>query len=249
MNWQILKTLSLALTAGLVVGCSSPDRVIESKKDCSSINDKKVRLDIANSIIAKHDNPEIWNLTDPDTTFFFSTENYFTDPSTKTTLVQLGGSAGSSSGTADHLLMLFSCTDTLKLLWSGQSGPIDQTNIMDLNGDGIMEIVCTPRMIWMGECGDLFYIINFKDGKQNLLFRKRSVSFIDCGMELSNNTFDIGDTLENTFNCTLEKLNDREYFIKQIQTTKIHNGGNTEEEIIKNVITSTDTVNIALKKE
>lgn len=145
--------------------------------------------------------------------------------------------------------MLFSCTDTLKLLWSGQSGPIDRTSIMDLNGDGIMEIMCTSSMIWMGECADLFYIFNFKGGKQKLLFRKRSVSFIDCGMELSNTHFDAGDTLENTFNCSLEKLNDREYFIKQIETTKIHNGGNTEEEIIKNAKTTTDTVNIALKKE
>lgn len=249
MNWQILKKLSLALTTCLVVVCITSNRVIDSKKDCSSISDKKVLLEIANGIIAKHDNPEIWNLTDPDTAFFFSTENYFTDPNTKTTLVQLGGSAGSSSGTADHLLMLFSCTDTLKLLWSGQSGPIDQTNIMDLNGDGIMEIMCTSSMIWMGECADLFYIFNFKGGKQNILFRKRSVSFIDCGMELSNTHFDAGDTLENTFNCSLEKLNDREYFIKQIETTKIHNGGNTEEEIIKNAKTTTDTVNIALKKE
>lgn len=120
---------------------------------------------------------------------------------------------------------------------------------MDLNGDGIMEIMCTSSMIWMGECADLFYIFNFKGGKQNLLFRKRSVSFIDCGMELSITHFDAGDTLENTFNCSLEKLNDREYFIKQIETTKIHNGGNTEEEIIKNAKTTTDTVNIALKKE
>ncbi len=249
MNLQIIKALTITLTIWGVVGCNESKRAEESKRDCSSINDKKVLLEIANGIIAKHDNPEIWNLTDPDTAFFFSTENYFTDPNTKTTLVQLGGSAGSSSGTADHLLMLFSCTDTLKLLWSGQSGPIDQTNIMDLNGDGIMEIMCTSSMIWMGECADLFYIFNFKGGKQNILFRKRSVSFIDCGMELSNTHFDPGDTLENLFNCSLEKLNDREYFIKQIQTTKIHNGGNTEEEIIKNAKTTSDTVNIALKKE
>jgi hypothetical protein len=247
MNWQITKVLTITLITWVIVSCTESKKEEASKKDCSSINDKKVLLEIANGIIAKHDNPEIWNLTDPDTTFFFSTENYFTNSKTKTTLVLLGGNAGLSSGSADRLLMLFSCTDTLNLLWSGQIGPITESDIIDVNGDGIVEIIYTSNDIWMGECGDQFYILNFKEGKQNTIFQALSMSLIDCGLDISEKNIVVGDTLENTFNCSLEKLNDREYSIKQIRTTKIHNGGNTEEEIIKKAITTIDTVNFSMK--
>lgn len=71
MNLQIIKALTITLTIWGVVGCNESKRAEESKRDCSSINDKKVLLEIANGIIAKHDNPEIWNFTDPDTAFFF----------------------------------------------------------------------------------------------------------------------------------------------------------------------------------
>lgn len=219
----------------------------ERKFDCNMLTDKKVIFEIAKSIIEKKDNEQIWNISEIDTTDLFTTEDYFTNPKTKSRLVLIGGNAGMSSGTADNLLILFSCSDTLEILWSGQVGDFNQTDILDLNGDGIKEIVCNSSMIWMGECGDNYNIFNFKGGLQNFVFTSHSTSVLDCGRDNIGELYKPGDTLEINHGCSLIKLNDREFGVRQIRTTKIHNGGQTDEEIKKNLRVVVDTTTIKLK--
>jgi len=231
--------------------CNTKDSDKKIKKeqqfDCNSLTDKKLIYKIAKSIINKHDNENIWNLSEIDTTTFFTTEDFFTSPTIKNRLVLIGGNAGLSSGTADNLLMLFSCSDSLKVLWSGQIGDFKQSDIQDVNGDGIKEIVCKSSLIWMGACNDSYDIFNFKDSKQHFIFEAHSRSVVDCGFDNLGDLYKQGDTLEKKLECSLIRCNEKKYNIQQIQTTKIHNGGRTDDEIIKNLKVIMDTVNIKLK--
>jgi len=240
----------IVLTLGLFACNNSTDKTtsIQGQEfDCNTLTDKNVIYKIAKSIIDKHDNDQIWNLSEIDTTDFFTTEDYFTNPKTKNRLVLTGGDAGMSSGTADNLLILFSCADTFKVIWSGQIGNFTQTDIADINGDGIKEIVCNASMMWMGECNDNYNIFNFKDGKQNFLFTAHSTSVLDCGRDNLGELFKQGDTLEQKFDCLLEKLRDNKYKVRQIQTVKIYAGGQTDDEIIRNLKVNIDTTDIELK--
>lgn len=100
--------------------------ITEAEKfDCKSLKDKKVILEFANSIIAKKDNKNIWNISEIDTNEFFTCEDYFTNSKKKNRLVLIGGNAGLSAGSEDNLLILFSCIDSLNILWSGQVGEFD----------------------------------------------------------------------------------------------------------------------------
>jgi hypothetical protein len=244
------KIILFGLTLGLLACKYSGDKTVSNQVnqfDCNSLSDKKVIYSIAKSIIDKHDNEQIWNLYEIDTTDFLSIEDYFTNTRSKNRLVLIGGRAGMSSGTADNLLILFSCSDTFHVVWAGQVGDFKQSDIKDLDGDGIKEIVCNSGMIWMGECDENYNIFNFKNGKQNLVYSAHSTSFIDCGKDNFDELFKLGDTLEHKFDCLLLKTKDNEYSVQQIQTSKIHNGGHTDEEIIKNLKVNIDTTTIGLK--
>lgn len=240
--------VTIVLTLGLFACNNVADKTIKRQQfDCNSLTDKKVIYKIAKSIIDKHDNEQIWNLSEVDTADFFTTEDYLINPKTKSRLVLIGGNAGMSSGTADNLLILFSCSDSINIVWSGQIGDFEPSDIKDLNGDGIKEIVCTSSMMWIGECNDSYNIFNFKDGKQNFIFTSHSTSVLDCGRYNLGELFKQGDTLEHKLDCSLAKLHDKEFNVQQIQTIKIHNGGQTDDEIIKNLRVVTDTTNIKLK--
>lgn len=241
--------LSIILTIGLCACNNVTDTTSKNEQqfDCNSFIDKKVIFEIAKSIIEKKDNEQIWNLSEIDTTDFFTTEDFFTNSKTKNRLVLIGGNAGLSSGTADNLLILFSCSDKLDIIWSGQVGDFNQTDIIDLNGDGIKEIICKSSMIWMGECNDNYNIFNFKEGKQNFVFTSHSTSVLDCGRDNIGELYKLGDTLEINLDCSLLKLNDKEFNVRQIRTTKIHDGGQTDEEIMKKLKVSIDTTTIKLK--
>lgn len=219
----------------------------EQKFNCNSLADKNVIFEIANSILDKHDNDQIWNLSEIDTTDFFTVEDFFINSKTKNRLVLVGGIAGGSSGSADNLLILFSCSDTFNVVWAGQVGDFTQADIADLNGDGIKEIISNPGAVWMGECFDTYEIFNFKDGKQNFIYAAHSTSVIDCGRDNLSEIFKLGDTLESKFDCSLQRLKDNEYGVREIHTIKVHNGGQTDAEIFKNLQTTFDTTDIKLK--
>ena len=229
------------------------EKMLAERDDFSKEAKNKI-YEIAKSIIDNKDNNEnIGNLYGITTTSFFTTEDYFTNSETKNRLVLISGEAGTSSGTARNLLILFSGIDTYNVIWSGQVSEFIQDDIVDINGDGIKEIVMNSGWVWMGYIGEYYQIFNFKNGKKNDIFTVRSTSVLDCdydGNDVFMNYPDLykqGDTLENKFDCSLIKLNDTEYGVKQIHTVKIHNGGQTEQEILKKVKVFSDTTNIKLK--
>jgi len=237
-------------TPSIPVNNNQPEKDTKfgQKIDCNSLQDKKVIFEIATFILNKHDNDQIWNLSEIDTTDFFTTEDYFTNSKTKNRLVLIGGSAGMSSGSADNLLILLACSNSLNIIWSGQVGDFTLTDIADLNCDGIKEIVVKASAMWMGECYDSYNIFNFKEDKQNYIYKAHSTSVIECGRDDLSEIYKKGDTLENMFDCSLIKINDKNFKVQQIKTTKIHNGGKTGDEVLKKLKVIVDTTNVKLKQ-
>lgn len=214
--------------------------------DCGILADKGVVCSIANSILESGDNENIWNLSTLDTTKYFTVEDYFTNKAAKDRLVLIGGEAGLSAGSANNLMLLLSCTDSVRVLWSGQVGNIEKDGIRDLNGDGIREIICQLGMTWMGECSEYYHIFNFKKGQLQSLFQASSSSVLDCGLDSLGATYKQGDTIETTLACTLVPNRERRCQVQQIRTVKVHNGGVTNDEIKMNLTTAVDTVFIDL---
>ncbi len=213
----------------------------EFRTDCLKPVNKSDIYNIAKSILDKKENEEIWNLHELDTTEFFVTDDYFTNPKIKTRLVLIGGIAGLSAGTEDNMLLLFSCTDSLQVIFAAQWGDFTQSDIKDINGDGIKEIIYQSSMMWMGECNDSYSIFNFLDGKQNVLFFASSFSILGCGLENLSERYKKGDTLETKSDCSLTEVNNK-YIVKNIQTIKVHNGGKTDEEIERKLFEIRDTI-------
>ena len=247
-----MRHLYLALLISLIFlpGCNIPKVNIASTETeiitCTDLDDIDQVIPIATSIVNAHNNDKIWNLSTPvDTSRFFSIEDYFIDTKNKGRLVWLGFEAGISAGSANNLLMLFNCADTPVCIWSAQVGLINKDDIKDLNNDGIKEIVCTSRMMWMGECNESYTIFNFKGGQHNILFTANSQSFIDCGNENYNERYKKGDTLENKRDCLLMSPGqDKHCQVKQTHTLKIHNGGKTDIGVLNQVKTIIDTAYI-----
>lgn len=244
-----INILICILTLGFLACNNQTSKTSERRSnfDCNSLTDKKFIFEIAQSIVDKHDNEQIWNISKIDTTDFFTTEDFFTNSKTKNRIVLVGGSAGGSSGSARNLLILFSCSDTFKVLWAGQVGGFTQNDIADLNEDGLKEITINSGSVWMGECNDIYEIFNFKDGTQKILYTAHSNSVIDCGRDNLSRIYKQGDTLESTFDCSLLKIKDNKFEVKQIHKVKVHNGGHSDEEIFKNLVVTLDTTNIKLK--
>lgn len=249
MKLYVYGLIIIAITINM--SCNSNGNQNNGKEsngfDCNLLTDKSFIYGIGTSLIQRHDNDEIWNLNEIDTTDFFTTEDYFTNSTTKSRLVLTGGVAGMSSGSADNLLLLFDCSDTSRLIWSGQTGDFTQDDIIDLNNDGVKEIIGISEGMWMGECNESYYVFNFKGGKQNFLFNANSWSVIDCGYENLHELYTVGDTLDKTLQCMLEKQNATNYAVQQITTVKLHNGGANNEDVLSKVIIASDTTIIQLK--
>jgi hypothetical protein len=92
----------------------------------------------------------------------------------------------------------------------------------------------------------LVNIITTKYGKQHTLFNAVSTSVLDCGREDFGTLYKKGDTLETHFDCSLLRAGDKKYEVRQIRTIKIHNGGHADEEILRNLKVSVDTIITAL---
>lgn len=216
--------------------------------DCNKLYDPEFVYEIAKSAINKHDNEHIWNLSEVNTEDFFTAEDYFTNTKTKDRLVLMSGDAGGSAGTANNLLMLLSCAaDTFKIVWAEQASKLGSKDIRDLNNDGIKEIVSRSSMTWMGECSDQYTIFNFKNGRKNTLYVANSFSVIGCGKDNLSESYQKGDTLESIFDCLPIKSDGGKYIIRQIRTTKIHDGGRSDEEIAENLKVVVDTTDVNLK--
>lgn len=223
--------------------CKQKEKDAPGPTACSTL-DKEAIYSIARAIIDSG-NEHIWNISELDTTKFFVTEDFFIDTKSKSRLVLIDGIAGLSSGSADNLLLLFDCSNSSRVVWAGQVGDIDSAGIQDVSNDGIKELVLRSGAVWMGECFENYSIFNFKDGTQNMLYTARSNSVIDCGNEELNGVSK-GDTLEYLFDCTLFKKDSTRYAIREIRTARIHQGGQSPAEIIRNLAIKRDTAIIDL---
>lgn len=223
--------------------CGPPPAKQKVHFSCNLLLDKQFIDSIARSVLDKG-NEHIWNLSAIDTSEYLSTEDYFTNATTKNRLVFIGGEAGLSAGTAHNLLILFSCLDSLSIVWAGQIGDFD---MLDLNNDGIKDIVCNSGTTWMGECNDSYDIFNFKGSDRHMLYSARSTSVLDCGQDSLGDVYKKGDTLESKFDCSVVRPFGKHYLVQQIRTIKIHNGGETNRDITKNLLITKDTTLVALK--
>lgn len=224
-----------------------PETSVKQKTtiNCNSVITKKMIYHIADSMINEAENDEVWNLSEIDTTNFFSKDDYFTNTKTKSRLVLVDGTAGMSAGTADNILILFDCSDSLKITWVGQVGDFQESDIRDLTGDGIKEIICTSESVWMGSCDKSYSIFNFKNGKRNYIYSAHSSSVLGCGYD-NLEEYKPGDTLETEFDCSVLHRDKDEFMIQQIRTIKIHNGGDSTEAVINNAQLQRDTALVKL---
>ena len=224
----------------------------DKKFDCSSLEKEEVVYKVANHFLNDAFVPtgHIWNLHSIDTVsgLLLNLEDYFINQREKHRLVLIDGEAGFSSGNADNLLLLFSCKDTLSVLWTEQIGDFTLSDIKDLNGDGVKEIVADYFSIWMGECSGAKEIFNFKDMKKNVLYISRShSSHPKCGGGFVENRFSEGDTVSNNFDISLKKMQGGKFMIQQVQNIEICGGGKTEKEFIEKLKISIDTTFIEIK--
>jgi hypothetical protein len=240
-------TLTVCLFAILISsGCKNKSaKIFEGPKakgdsiTCSDLSDKGTILKIARALIKEQKNPHIWNLHEVDTTKFFTTEDYFTTSKYKTRIVLLGGVAGGSAGTEQNLLMLIECKKKPEVIWYEQYGYISASQIKDLTGDGIVEIIERPSVMWMGQCIENFDVFNLKNSKPNYLFSAQSKMI--CGLDSIGRLYNFGDTLSVECICTIIPTDSGRNKVQQIRTIKIHNGGVTDDEIMQQCKTTSDT--------
>lgn len=241
--------LIVFISISYLFSCKNNPNPTEADKQITENNLFKNKITLANlalNILNEKTNSNIWNLSDLDTNSIITYEDYFTDAENKTQLVLINGAAGLSAGTNQALLILLSCTDTLNVLWSGQTTAFNNDDIMDLNGDGIKEIATTSSSIWMGTCSETFNIINFQNGNRNILFQAESISYIECGLPDLTAQFKIGDTLENMRSCSIIKDEQNNFQVEEIHTVKVFNGGTTNESVVDRVNITIDTLHISL---
>ena len=253
----VLWTFSLLVVASCKNGVERQEMMQTATKgvaaDCSWLTDKTKALNIGKDLLdeiadnkAEHKN--IWNLSSVDTSEFLCIEDYFTNTKTKSWLVYLSGEAGMSAGNANHLLMIFNCTDSLRMVWAGQVGVIDREKIIDYNGDGVKDIVCECGSTWMGECNDVFEIYNFKGGVKNILYSAHSQSIIECGFDTPLENHIPGDTVETKIESTIiQAPKSGDYSVKRRVEWKIHAGGENEKQMLFNLKTVLDSSIVELK--
>jgi len=205
---------------------------------------KAEALVIADSILEAGNNDQIWNLYEVDTVDYFSMEGNFTSQKSTSRIVFLGGTAGGSSGSSDNLLLLLSCSSPQKVIWAGQVGPIRQENIQDLTNDGILEISYNTGSTWMGECTDQYRVFNFYNQHLKEVYSHQSFSLVNCGRE-SYSSMQTGDTLAVQYNTSFIKKTAKTQ-AQQIRITSIYKGGESEEEVMKKMSVTCDTILLQL---
>jgi hypothetical protein len=250
---MIKRILSVFLACFMLASCGdNPAKntppVTGTARSTAIGSNKALALSIARHILEDPgNNKNIWNLSEVDTTLYFETDDYFTNSQAKNKLVLLGGEAGGSSGTASCLLMLLNWSQKPQVLWAGQVSAIGDTDIKDLDNDGIKEIVMRTEISWMGECFSDFQVFNFKGGTQHELYDGMSHSIIDCGgADTIATRYKPGDTLSTEVTSSLINRSGR-YAVKRVSVYKIHNGGKDDDELMKNMKIITDSGVVELK--
>ena len=242
------KTLLVILTCLSLFNCSNSRRNHEAiaELNCDSLSDKKVVYALAKSVLGNKDNRKIWSIVDVDTNDMLIVEDYFTNAKSKSKLVLIGGNVGAATDSADYLLMLVNCSGAPEIVWSEQVLQFYEDAIIDLNGDGIKEIIIASEDMKGGECNSVYSVFNFKNAQKNRLYERQSRSVIDCGSDDLIQAYTMGDTLSNSYNVAHLKENGRTCRIRQIHTIKIHNGGKTNSDMLEKLKTISDTIYVDL---
>lgn len=172
-------------------------------------------------------------------------EGHFTRKDEKQLLVSLPGSANGSSGNAQNMAMLLSCSDPTHAIWASQVGDLQ---VIDLNGDGLMEIVESVNIVWMGACNDFYEIYTFRNGKKETMISRESLSRVNCGGETDTPRFSKGDTVSNMYDCRLTHDPLGNWQVMVIHEYAINKtNSKTEKEIVPKLTYQTDTNFVTFK--
>ncbi len=216
--------------------------------NCDSLNEKKVVYSLAKSILGNKDNKKIWSIVDVDTNDILIVDDYFTNSGAKSKLLLIRGNVGSSTDSADYLLMLINCSGTPEIIWTEQVLQFYEDAIMDLNGDGIKEILISIEERKGGACNSVYSVFNFKNNKKNILYERQSRSVIGCGSDDMIQAYTLGDTISNSYDVAHLKEQGRTCRIRQVHTIKIYNGGKTNTDMLEKlkILRDTSYVNLCL---
>jgi hypothetical protein len=184
-----------------------------------------------------------------DTSNVMVVRGHFISKDSISTLVFIPGDSGPPCGTGCNMILLYSCGEKARLVFSGWSGWFSEDDIEDLNNDGILEIITGYEIMNMGECGSYYQIKNYASGKENILHESSSYSVVECGGgDETIGRHKKGDTIGIDVTSELiDPENDHIFEVKEFRKYRIHNGGKTEDQVVENEIHKYDTIIVPLK--
>lgn len=182
---------------------------------------------------------------------YFTVNGHFTSENATEILIFIDAYAGGSCGSCCNLLLILSCESKLNVVWSGNCGTFSKSDVRDLNSDGIDEIVMNCGSTWSGELNEWFHIVNYKSGKENIVFEKQSSNYIYGSYGTEDwKKYQFGDTIHTYYRDSVSDADPNGNFsVIQIREREIYCGGKTEGEIDKRKKTVCDTVIIPLTNE
>jgi hypothetical protein len=158
-------------------------------------------------------------------------EGHFSEKRHLQTLVTIEMQLGGSAGSYDRFYALFDCPHQAELITTTFSGQ-PQGKPIDLNGDGLLELVTSGGHTWMCELGDLLEVITWESGKAKIIYEVHSYHDMDCGDTWAVQSREPGDTLGMEVRSLFSDDDQNGLFeILQIRETTVSGGGSTREEI------------------
>lgn len=137
--------------------------------------------------------------------------------------------------TANYLLMKLSCSNgKWNIDWAAQENKLEKNNIIDIDGDGISEIIfqgyydCNGGMVY-----GYYYIAKFIKNELVYLYEKEPIDQIAV---LPNPNLEITEKDTVTLNLNIEFIDVDNDGIKELiekTTVVVYNGGKTRKEILK----------------
>lgn len=114
-------------------------------------------------------------------------------------------------------------------------GPVTDASFVDFNNDGITEFINEAGGTWQGILFQYYAVMSMKDGYEKNLLKIQTEYPIDLEIALNTQMSEknIMDTLECSSVFQVKSLPNHEKYVSQQMHTVIHQGGATEDEIIK----------------
>lgn len=180
---------------------------------------------------------------------FFTVRGHFSSTESEQILIRIESHAGVSCGTCCNMLLLYSCENKIRKIWSGYTGNFTRENIRDLNQDGLLEIESGCGFTWSCTLGERLTIFNLANGKEHVLYESYSENYMNeaCGDQMRA-PYRNGDTISYFFHDKLiDPDEDGIYEVRRIRESNLFRGGKTEAEMNQRMQTVMDTVIVALK--